>query len=96
MKKFILLIVLIGIASFVGACAPAYVRNQPSPMNYDRPQRPSDNHVWRDGDWVWNRQSRAYDQRNGSWVMPKRGRSFKQGHWETNRRGQYWVKGQWD
>ena len=96
MKKLVFLIVLAAFVSFVDACAPAYVRDQPSSRNFDRPQRPSDAHVWRDGDWVWNRQSRTYHQRNGSWAKPRNGRSYRQGHWNTNRRGQYWVRGQWN
>jgi hypothetical protein len=96
MKKLIFLIVLAGIVALFDACRPVYVRSQPSSsMNLDRPKRPSETHVWRDGDWVWSRQSRAYNQTHGSWTMPKRGRSYRQGHWETNRRGQYWVRGQW-
>ena len=93
MKK---LIVLVGVVSLLSACSPGYVATQPTYMDRARPARPGENYIWRDGGWVWSRQTHAYRQRDGDWVMTNRGRTYRQGYWKTNKRGSYWVPGRWN
>jgi hypothetical protein len=95
MKKILFFISLMGIAFNFNACVPGYVDVEPTYSEVTRPNRPSNNHIWRDGDWVYNRGSRAYVYRNGNWVTPNRGRTFVPGHWQSNHRGNYWVSGRW-
>jgi WXXGXW repeat (2 copies) len=86
---------LITVALLSNSCTPAYVSTQPTYEEGFRPPRPSDNHVWVDGNWHYNRQLRAYKRSNGFWSMPYRGRRYQSGHWRNNSRGYYWNPGRW-
>jgi hypothetical protein len=77
------------------ACSPAYVRTQPTYEEGFRPPRPGNNHVWVDGNWIYNRPSRAYNHSNGFWAVPNRGRKYQSGQWRNNSRGFYWTPGRW-
>jgi hypothetical protein len=94
-KKIIFVVGLAGIGFFLNSCTAGYVATQPSYVEYSRPERPSERHVWIDGDWVYNRQSRAYEQRNGYWERPYQGRTYVSGQWQTTPKGKYWSKGRW-
>jgi hypothetical protein len=61
---------LITVALLSNACSPAYVSTQPTYEEGFRPPRPSNNHVWVDGNWNYNRQSRSYKRSDGFWSMP--------------------------
>jgi len=93
MKK--LFIVCIGIVLTFVECSPNYVRTQPTYQEGFRPTQPSNNHVWVDGNWNYNRQSRSYNRSSGFWSMPNRGRRYQAGHWGNNNRGYYWNRGRW-
>jgi hypothetical protein len=95
MKNFVLVAALIVVASFFNACAPGYVNDEPARGVIIRPNAPNNTHVWRDGDWVWNRRTKSYTWNDGNWVAPRRGRAYREGHWESNRRGYHWVAGRW-
>ena len=95
MKKLVFLIAFIGFALFFNACAPGYVATQPTEREMTRPARPNGNYVWINGEWVWQRQTRTYIQRNGVWAAPNRGRSYTPGHWNSTPRGHQWRKGYW-
>jgi hypothetical protein len=96
LKKIIYLTGLIGIGLFINACtATGYVASEPTYVESVRPPRPSNLHVWIDGDWIWSRQTHVYVQRTGSWERPRQGRTFIAGHWQTSPRGKYWVSGSW-
>jgi len=94
-KRIIFLTSLTGIGLFFTACTAGYVATEPSYVEYSRPQRPSERHVWVDGDWAFNRQTHVYVQRNGHWQSPVQGRTYISGQWQTAPRGKYWSKGRW-
>ena len=94
-KKVIFMIGLAGIGLFLNSCTAGYVATQPSYVEYSRPERPSETHIWIDGDWVYNRQNRAYAQQNGHWERPYQGRTYVTGQWQTTPKGKYWSKGHW-
>ena len=95
MKRIIFLTSLAGIGLFFNGCTAGYVATEPSYVEYSRPQRPSDLHIWIDGDWVFNTQTHAYVQRNGYWEKPVQGRTYISGSWQSTPRGKYWSKGHW-
>lgn len=95
MKKFIFLSGLMVMALFFNNCGPSYVSAEPTYIEEARPPRPTNTHIWVDGNWVWNRNAHTYVRRNGYWVVPNRGRAFVPGHWAVKRRGHYWVPGRW-
>lgn len=92
MKSYFLFIIF-GLS--FNACRPAYVTVKPTHAKIERPISPSINHVWIDGDWVYNRRSRAYIRNDGYWAKPNRGRTYTQGKWKSSRKGDYWVRGRW-
>jgi hypothetical protein len=94
-KRMIILTSLAGIGLFFNGCTAGYVATEPSYVEYSRPQRPSDLHIWIDGDWVFNTQTHAYVQRNGYWERPVQGRTYISGSWQSTPRGKYWSKGHW-
>lgn len=96
MKKLILLISMAVVAICFSSCAPQYVAVEPTYVEDVRPPRPSENHVWVEGDWVWRRQTHDYVRKGGYWDTPRRGRTYKPGHWTTNRRGHSWKMGEWE
>jgi len=93
MKK--LLFGLIGLAITCHACSPAYVSSQPTYQQGLRPPQPSNNHVWIDDNWIYNRPTRTYNRSSGYWAMPNRGRKYQSGQWKNNKRGYYWTPGRW-
>lgn len=93
MKK--LFVALIGLTLISNSCSPSYVSTQPTYQEGFRPQQPSNNHVWVDGNWIYNRPTRSYNHSNGYWSVPNRGRKFQSGQWRNNRRGYYWSPGRW-
>lgn len=95
LKKLIFMASLAGIGLFFNSCAAGYVATEPSYVEYSRPQRPSELHIWIDGDWVFNSQTHAYTQRNGYWAAPNERRVYISGQWQTTPRGKYWSKGHW-
>jgi hypothetical protein len=96
LKKFIYITSLAGIGLFVNACtATGYVASEPTYVENVRPARPSDLHVWIDGDWIWSNQTHVYVQRAGFWDRPREGRVFVKGYWQASSHGSRWVKGSW-
>ena len=95
LKKLIFISSIAGVGLFFNGCAAGYVATEPSYVEYSRPQRPSDMHIWVDGDWAFNRQTHAYVQRNGYWAAPSQGRVYVSGQWQSTPRGKYWSKGHW-
>jgi hypothetical protein len=91
LKKFVYLASLAGMGLFLHSCMAGYVATEPTYMEVSRPPRPSDNHVWINGDWSWNRQTRVYVQKDGYWDRPDQGRTLVSGHWQTTSRGHAWV-----
>lgn len=58
-----------------------------------RPPRPSDEHVWVEGNW-------AYDRRwvwvPGEWIYPPReGMHWEPGYWKKTNRGWVYIQGRW-
>jgi hypothetical protein len=80
---------------FFSACKPAVIASKPVYVEVARPLSPSSNHIWVDGDWIWNRRTRSYTYKNGYWMMPNNGNTHIAGYWKTTRRGHYWVPGRW-
>ena len=95
MKKVICIGSLAGIGLLFNSCAAGYVATVPVYNEYSRPQRPSDLHIWIDGNWVFNRQTRVYVQRNGYWQKPHQNQIYVSGHWQSTPRGHQWVSGKW-
>ena len=86
-KKLVYLTSLAGIVLFLNSCAAGYVATEPTYVEYSRPQRPSDLHVWIDGDWVFNRSTRVYVQKNGYWEQPRQNQTYVSGQWQTTPKG---------
>ncbi len=96
MNKFIVVAGLLGTALLFQSCGPAYVSFEPATVEMARPQRPTETHIWIEGDWVWSSSTRMYVQNNGYWAQPQRDRQFVRGHWERTPKGHYWVAGRWE
>lgn len=96
MKKIIFICSLAGIGLFLNSCMTGYVATEPTYSEYSRPQRPSDLHVWIDGDWVYNQSGHRYIQRNGYWTKPQQNRIYMKGSWESSSKGKHWRKGRWE
>jgi hypothetical protein len=94
-KRIVLVTFIAGTALFLNGCMAGYVATEPVYVEYARPQRPSELHVWIDGDWRYNSQSHGYIQRSGYWERPRQNQSYVSGHWQTNPRGKSWSKGYW-
>jgi hypothetical protein len=94
-KRVIFFTSLAAIGLFFNGCTAGYVVTEPSYIEYSRPQRPSNVHIWIDGDWVYNRRTQGYVQNNGYWKKPAQGRTYVSGHWQTTPRGKNWTKGHW-
>jgi hypothetical protein len=86
-----------GIAAFglcLNACtSTGYVESEPTYVEYSRPQQPSNNHVWINGDWVYSNQTHAYKQKNGYWHKPHHSQTYVAGHWQSSPKGYYWKPG---
>jgi len=94
-RKLIFLTSLAGIGLFLNSCTAGYVATQPSYIEYSRPERPSNLHIWIDGDWSYNHQTRNYVQKRGYWEKPSQNRVYISGQWQTTPKGKYWSKGHW-
>lgn len=94
-RKVIFIGSLAGIGLFLNSCMAGYIATEPAYSEYSRPQRPSELHVWIDGDWVYNRSTRVYVQRSGYWQQPRQGRVYVSGQWQSTPRGKYWSHGHW-
>lgn len=96
MKKLIFLSFLAGVLISINSCtATGYVASEPAYVEYSRPVRPSELHIWIDGEWQYNRSQQAYVQKKGYWKKPSEGRDFEKGHWLETSRGRTWVPGHW-
>ena len=95
MKIFSYMVLLIGIVIIFNSCVGGYVATEPSYVEYNRPQRSSENQIWIEGDWGWNNQTHLYVQRAGYWDQPRQGQSYVNGSWRTTARGKSWTKGHW-
>lgn len=95
MKKIFFLIGFIGLALIFNSCAAGYVSDEPTYVVTERPYRPTNNHVWVDDGWNYNRHRRAYTHVDGYWAMPYSGRTYVSGHWKQNRHGYRWMGGRW-
>jgi hypothetical protein len=95
LKKFIYIIGFVGIVLLANSCALGFVSTEPVYVESARPARPSNMHIWIDGDWVYNRQSHIYARNNGYWEMPSQNRTYVSGRWQSGPQGKYWEKGRW-
>ena len=94
-KIFSYMVLLFGFGIVFNSCMGGYVASEPSYTEYARPPRPSETHIWIDGDWNWNNQTHVYVQKAGYWDAPRHGQSYIKGNWETTQRGKSWNKGHW-
>ena len=76
-------------------CIAGYVDTEPVYVEGVRPMRPSETHIWIDGDWVYNRQSRAYSRHEGHWDRPVQGKVYISGSWQSTPKGRHWNSGHW-
>ena len=95
MKTFIFFTFLTVIAVVFTSCVGGYVVSEPAYSNYERPQRPSESHIWISGDWGWNSHSQIYIQKAGYWEKPRQGQVYVEGFWQTSPQGKSWTKGHW-
>ena len=96
MKKLIFLSFMASILLTLNSCtATGYVATEPAYVEYARPVRPSELHIWIDGEWQYDRSHQAYVQKKGYWKKPNEGRDFIKGHWLETSRGRTWVPGHW-
>lgn len=96
MKKFFYLAILAVVMLVLNACSTmGYVSTEPAYVEYTRPARPSNLHIWIDGDWAYSRQSHQYVRKNGYWQKPSRGRTYVSGSWQRTPQGLRWESGHW-
>lgn len=96
MKKLFYLAALAGLMLVLNACSTmGYVSTEPTYIEYARPVRPSNLHIWIDGNWVYNRQSHQYVRKNGYWHKPSRSRTYVSGSWQRTPKGLRWESGHW-
>ena len=81
---------------FNGCYTTGYIASEPVYIEYARPARPSNLHIWINGDYGWNRTSHTYVQSNGYWQKPSQGRTYRDGHWKSTPKGNSWSKGRWE
>jgi hypothetical protein len=76
---------------------PYYVKIKPNRSNvvFIKPACPTPNHVWIDGNWVWNDQINDYIWIEGSWVIPQPNLVWVSGHWKSTKYGWQWIPGHW-
>ena len=94
-KRVIYLSSLIGIGLLFNSCSLGYVATEPAYVEVSRPARPSNLHIWIDGDWVFSRQTQNYERRPGYWEQPRQNRTYIAGYWQAGPRGKNWVPGHW-
>jgi hypothetical protein len=95
LKKFLYVSSLVGIGLFTNSCIAGYVDTEPTYVETVRPERPSNVHVWIDGDWIYSRQTHAYARQQGHWDKPVQGKVYVSGSWQVSSRGRYWTPGHW-
>ncbi|MGD0343215.1 MAG: hypothetical protein ABSA76_16055, partial [Bacteroidales bacterium] len=95
LKKFVYMTSLAGIGLFFNGCMAGYIASEPTYVEVSRPPRPSNLHIWIDGDWAWNYQTHVYVQKAGYWERPRQSQTYVSGHWQTTPRGKSWAKGHW-
>ena len=94
-NKMIAIVCFGGIGLLTPSCVPAYVETEPIEVVDVRPSRPSDVHIWIEGNWVWSNQSGTYVHRNGYWDRPRHNHTYIQGQWNATPRGHKWQQGHW-
>ena len=85
---------LVGLC-FTG-CIAGYVDTEPVYVEGIRPVRPSETHIWIDGDWIFSRQNNVYVRQEGHWDRPVQGKVYISGSWQTTPRGRHWNRGHWE
>jgi hypothetical protein len=95
LKRFIYISSLAGMGLFFNSCIGGYVTTEPTYVEIARPVRPSNLHIWVDGNWVYSRHTHSYARNEGSWQQPVRGRTYVSGHWQTSAKGHSWTPGYW-
>jgi hypothetical protein len=94
-KKLVIIASVAGMGLLLNGCVAGYVEREPVYVVYARPQRPSEQHIWIDGNWRYKNQSHQYVQNTGYWERPKHGQSYVSGRWQTTPKGKSWSKGHW-
>jgi hypothetical protein len=95
MKIFSFLAIFTGLLIVMNSCMGGYMATEPTYTEYARPPRPSQTHIWIDGNWGWNSHSHVYVQRAGYWEKPRVGHTYISGRWESSQKGKSWSKGYW-
>lgn len=95
MKIFSFLAVFTGLLIVMNSCMGGYMASEPTYTEYARPVRPSQAHIWIDGDWGWNSRTHVYVQKAGYWDKPRYGHTYVSGRWESSQKGKSWSKGHW-
>jgi P pilus assembly chaperone PapD len=96
MKKIIFAASFAFMLLTLGSCtSQGYVSSEPTYIEYERPNRPSNLHIWIDGDWVYNRQTKVYVRQNGHWQKSSRNRTYVAGRWQSTPMGLVWQTGHW-
>lgn len=90
--KSMIWLVMVFFGSLLVGCK-TWVPNQPADVTEVRPASPSQNYVWRNGNW--HPQRRAYVYRQGYWTPPRNNRVYVSGRWVKTNRGFYWQNGHW-
>lgn len=93
-NKIVAILCLGGVGLLTPSCVPAYVETVPIAVD-TRPNRPSDLHIWIEGNWVWSNQTRTYVHQNGYWDRPRNNHTYIQGQWNATPRGHKWQHGHW-
>lgn len=90
------LLFLITLFLFISCSSGRYVSSEPRRVEMIRPRQPSSLHVWIDGDWIWQKDTRTYRNSYGRWELPNRNRNYIPGYWENRKKGKRWMPGRWN
>ena len=95
MKKTFFLLSMITVLSCFSSCSAGYVSEEPTYVEISRPARPSESHIWIEGDWIWNSRKQNYERNNSYWSLRKRDKNYNKGYWRKGRNGYRWIPGNW-
>lgn len=95
MKKLKILIGILIFTLTTSSCRTTYIKDRPLDVEVVRPPSPGHNYVWLNHNWIYHRGDKVYTRQGGNWAKPKANRTYRQGYWKSNKKGNRWVSGRW-
>ena len=82
-------------AGLYGSSYKGYNTNLYRYANNRKSYRPSNRHIWIEGEWRYNRRLRRDVWYDGYWIAKKRNHKWVQGHNRSSNGARAWVAGRW-